>query len=315
MGPIDHPSLLAGSAGFEDAGIFRLDSERALVLSTDFFPPVVDDPRWYGRIAAANALSDIYAMGGKALTALNIVGWPLELDPEILGEIMAGGMDRIREAGAVLCGGHSVSDTEIKYGLAVTGEVHPERFWRNSGAQEGDVLLLSKPTGMGAVATAIKRQKIGEDLALQAMEQMGSLNSLAADALMDLEVHAVTDVTGFGLLGHALEMARGAELRLAIQAEQVPIFASALELVANGLASGASGRNRAALDKWIKVDSQVDDVLAALLFDAETSGGLLVAVPESLAEEASRRLRDSGAQSHAIIGSFEKAEEAGIVLS
>jgi selenide,water dikinase len=312
---MDDPSLLAGSAGFEDAGVFRLDSERALVQSTDFFPPVVDDPRWYGRIAAANALSDIYAMGGRALTALNIVGWPLELDAEILGEIMAGGMDRIRDAGAVLCGGHSVSDSEIKYGLAVTGEVHPDKFWRNSSAEAGDLLLLSKPVGMGATATAIKRQKIVADIALKAMEQMGSLNKLASDALADSGVHAATDVTGFGLLGHALEMVRGADLLLEIKAAAVPLFEGAYALVEDGLASGASGRNRAALGKYIEVESDVDDTLAALLFDAETSGGLLFALPESMAEQAVNRLRDHGTHSYAVIGEFTGSREAGIRLA
>lgn len=303
---------MAGTAGFEDAGIYRLDSERALVLSTDFFPPVVDDPRWYGRIAAANALSDIFAMGGRALTALNIVGWPEELDTEILGEIMAGGMDRIRDAGAVLCGGHSVIDAEIKYGLAVTGEVHPDRFWRNSSAQAGDLLLLTKPVGMGSVATAIKKQKVSSELALQAMQQMATLNRDASEALLDLDVHAVTDVTGFGLVGHALEMARGAGLTLEIQTRKVSVFAGAYELARTGILSGASSKNRKALSRWIDVGSEVDTTLADLLLDAETSGGLLVAVAESVAEDAAKRLRDCGCLSYEVIGEF-KAEGRGMV--
>lgn len=283
-----------------------------MVLSTDFFPPVVDDPRWYGRIAAANALSDIFAMGGRALTALNIVGWPEELDTEILGEIMAGGMDRIRDAGAVLCGGHSVTDAEIKYGLAVTGEVHPDRFWRNSSAQAGDLLLLTKPVGMGSVATAIKKQKVSSELALQAMQQMATLNRDASEALLDLDVHAVTDVTGFGLVGHALEMARGAGLTLEIQTRKVSVFAGAYELARTGILSGASSKNRKALSRWIDVGSEVDTTLADLLLDAETSGGLLVAVAESVAEDAAKRLRDCGCLSYAVIGEF-KAEGRGMV--
>lgn len=292
--------------------MFRLDDERALVVSIDFFPPLVDDPRWYGRIAAANALSDIYAMGGRALTALNIVGWPEELDPEILGEIMAGGLDRIRDADAVLCGGHSVTDAEIKYGLAVTGEVHPDRFWRNSGAQAGDQLLLSKPVGMGSVATGIKAQKVDDDLALAAMKQMATLNRAASEALAGLDVHAVTDVTGFGFVGHALEMARGAGLTLEIRAQQVPVFPGAYQLASAGVLSGASKRNRSALAQWIEIGDGVDRVLADLLLDAETSGGLLVAVAESQVEEASRRLRDCGAHSHAVVGEF-KAEGRGML--
>ena len=155
-----NPNLLAGHAGFEDAGVMRLDDDRALVQTLDFFPPIVDDPRWFGRIAAANSLSDVYAMGGKPLTAMNIVGWPKELDIQILGEVLAGGLDKIEEAGAVLCGGHSVVDSEVKYGLSVTGTVHPEGFWRNAGAKEGDALVVTKPLGMGAVSTAMKKDKL-----------------------------------------------------------------------------------------------------------------------------------------------------------
>ena len=208
--------------------MFRLDAERALVVTTDFFPPIVDDPRWFGRIAAANALSDVFAMGGEALTALNLVGWPAALDIDLLGEVLAGGLEKIEEAGAALAGGHSVQDQEIKYGLAVTGVVHPERFWRNAGAQEGDALLLTKPLGMGTVSTALKRGLVGaaDALALRAMEQMATLNLAASRALRAgaIDVHAATDVTGFGLVGHALEMADGAGLGVEVDASALPYF-------------------------------------------------------------------------------------------
>jgi selenide,water dikinase len=216
LGTSEHPDLLAGNRGFEDAGIFRLDAERALVQTVDFFPPICDDPRWFGRIAAANSLSDVYAMGGRPITAMNLVGWPRDLDLELLGEVLAGGLEKIHEAGAVLCGGHSVVDQEIKYGLSVTGTVHPERFWRNGGAREGDVLVLTKPLGMGPISTAIKREKATPDVADAAMRQMATLNKAACEAVLDLEVHGATDVTGFGLMGHGCEMAEGSGLQLVL---------------------------------------------------------------------------------------------------
>ena len=185
----------------------RLDDERALVQTLDFFPPIVDDPRWFGRIAAANSLSDVYAMGGTCLTAMNIVGWPKELAIEILGEIMAGGLEKIEEAGAALCGGHSVVDSEIKYGLSVTGLVHPKRFWRNAGAQEGDALLVTKPLGMGAVSTAMKKEKMEAGAASAAMTQtamevMATLNKVASEIAAEFDVHAASDITGFGFAGN-----------------------------------------------------------------------------------------------------------------
>ena len=215
----------------EDAGVFRIDSERALVQTLDFFPPIVDDPRWYGRIAASNSLSDVYAMGGEPLTAMNIVGWPKDLDVQILGEVLAGGLEKVNETGAVLCGGHSVTDNEIKYGLSVTGVVHPNRWWSNTGAREGDVLVLTKPLGMGAVSTAIKKGKASEQMAEAAMRQMAVLNKAAAEAMAELKVHAATDVTGFGLMGHSCEMAEGARQLLTLVADDVPTFPGALELV------------------------------------------------------------------------------------
>ena len=304
LGPIEHPSLLAGTSGYEDAGVFRLDAERALVQTLDFFPPIVDDPRWFGRIAAANALSDVYAMGGKPLTAMNIVGWPKKLGMEILGEVLIGGKEKIEEAGAVLCGGHSVEDQEIKYGLSVTGLVHPDRFWRNSGAQRGDVLILTKPLGMGAVSTAIKMRKASEELTMRAMVQMATLNKGACEAIADQPVRAATDVTGFGLMGHGREMAEGSELTLHIRAAHVPIFDGALALARAGTLSGGCRTGRANLEGVVQVSEGVESALADLLFDAETSGGLLLSVPENAAEKVRRRLADAGVPSHSVVGEF-----------
>jgi selenide,water dikinase len=276
------------------------------VQTLDFFPPIVDDPRWYGRIAAANSLSDVYAMGGVALTAMNIVGWPKDLDINILGEVLQGGLEKISEAGAVLCGGHSVTDAEPKYGLSVTGIVHPNRWWPNGGGRDGDVLVLTKPVGMGPVSTAIKRAKTTAQTAENAMRQMATLNKAACEAVRDLKVHGATDVTGFGLMGHSCEMAEGAGLTLLIDAKAVPVFPGALELVREGVFSGGCNRGKQYLAERVRVEKAVDEALANLFFDAETSGGLLLAMPEAEAEKAVRRLRDAGAPCHQVIGRFQK---------
>lgn len=310
-----HADLLAGTAGFEDAGVFRLDPERALVQTVDFFPPIVDDPRWFGRIAAANSLSDVYAMGGRALTAMNIVGWPRDLDVEILGEILAGGLEKVVEAGAVLCGGHTVNDSEIKYGLSVTGIVHPERWWPNSGARAGDVLFLTKPVGMGPIATAIKKGRASAAVAQRAMELMATLNRAACEAMADQPVHGATDVTGFGLVGHAHEMAAGAGLTLRLQAGAIPIAEGALDLAREGIYSGGSKRERGYLEGQVELAADLDEALAAVLFDAETSGGLLLAVPAAAAARVEQRLRDAGAPCAACIGEFGPRGAHAIVIT
>lgn len=272
--------------------------------TVDFFPPMVDDPRWFGRIAAANSLSDVYAMGGKPVTVMNLVGWPRDLDLELLGEVLAGGLEKTREAGAVLCGGHSIVDQEIKYGLSVTGLVHPQRFWPNGGARVGDVLLLTKPLGMGPVTTAIKRDRCSPEVALAAMQTMATLNQAACLAVRDLEVHAATDVTGFGLIGHGIEMAEGAGLALDVTATALPVIAGAIELVRSGVLSGGCSRGKTYYGPRVQIGAGVDAALADLVFDAETSGGLLLAVPEAIAAKAVQRLRDAGAPSHALVARF-----------
>jgi selenide,water dikinase len=306
--------LLAGTGGFEDAGIYRLDDERALVVTIDFFPPIVDDARWFGRIAAANALSDVYAMGGEVLTALNIVGWPAELPYSLLGEVLAGGLEKIRESGGVLAGGHSVRDNEVKYGLAVTGIVHPDRFWRNGGARPGDVLLLTKPLGMGTVSTAIKKSFVAEEspLVLAAMEQMATLNRGAARAMRGIEVHAATDVTGFGLAGHGREMADAAGLTLEIDVRAVPLFPGALDLARKGAVSGGGKRARASLMAKIDVGTSIDAAIVDMLFDAETSGGLLLAIPPAAVDAALAALTREATPVAAVIGRFVAREECSV---
>lgn len=312
--PQHNPQLLAGTAGNEDAGVFQLDEQRAIVQTVDFFPPIVDDPRWFGRIAAANALSDVFAMGGECLTALNIVGWPQELDVELLGEVMAGGQEKVIEAGAVLCGGHSVLSPSVLYGMSVTGEVHPKRFWRNSGAQEGDRLILTKPLGIGIISSAMKKGRSNPAHDEAALSQMAALNREAAEAMFEIEVHAATDVTGFGLMGHGGEMAEGAGLTLELEAEALPLFPGSLELAGDGLLSGGSKRGRELMEGKFAAEG-VDDVLLGLLFDAETSGGLLLSVAEADAELAVSRLRDVGALSNAMVGGFYGREEVLVRVS
>lgn len=283
--------------------------------TVDFFPPMVDDPRWFGRIAAANSLSDVYAMGGRPITAMNLVGWPRDLDLELLGEVLAGGLEKTLEAGAALCGGHSVMDQEIKFGLSVTGLVHPQRFWRNGGAQVGDALILTKPLGIGPATTAIKRDKASPDLIERAMVQMATLNKAACEAVLDLPVHGATDVTGFGFVGHSCEMAEGAGLALDVAAAALPLLDGVLDVVRAGVMSGGCSRGKQHFGPRVAIGAGVDAAVADLVFDAETSGGLLLAVPESAVGRFVQRLRDAGAISQAVVGRFVPRAPGAPLLS
>ena len=292
-----------GAHGNEDAGVYQLDGDRALIQTLDFFPPIVDDPRWFGRIAAANALSDVFAMGGVPLTAMNIVAWPTDLDLKLLGEVMAGGQEKVREAGAALCGGHTVTGKTILYGLAVTGEVRPERFWSNAGARVGDRLILTKPLGIGIVSTAIKKDLVDAATADAALEQMATLNKNAVQAVVELDVHAATDVTGFGIMGHGREMADGANLTLELDSSSMPLFPGSLEFAREGLVSGGAKRGKENMDGSYAAEG-VDPVLIDLMFDAETSGGLLFAVSDADSASAMKRLKDAGVPRVSIVGEF-----------
>ena len=273
--PAEAADLLVGLDPADDAAVYRLDDERAIVFTVDFFPPLVDDPRTFGAIAATNALNDVFAMGGAPLLALSVMAFPEELPVEMLGEVLAGADEKVREAGAILAGGHTIRDPEPKYGLAVVGLVHPERIWPKSGARPGDVLFLTKRLGTGIVLQA-ERDGLAPPGALDgAVESMLELNRVAADLLRSFEPNAVTDVTGFGLLGHAYEMAARSGVRLVVEAAALPALPGALELASAGIHTGGDRRNREYAGPH--VESRADPSLEALAYDPQTAGGLLVA--------------------------------------
>ena len=280
----------------DDAGVYQLDDRRALVQTIDFFTPIVDDPVAYGRIAAANALSDVYAMGGRPLTALAIAGFPKDGDRDVLSAIFHGGLIALREAGVALLGGHTVQDQEIKFGYAVTGEVEPDRVWSNAGAKPGDALILTKPLGTGVIATAIKFDRAPQAIAIAAIASMSTLNRAAAAALAGLPhdaVQACTDVTGFGLIGHATEMAKASGCVLTVDVNAVPLLPGALDLAEQN-APGGARTNREYFGGGVSIGPGVDNRRVPLLFDPQTSGGLLVAVGEAHAHDALARLTAAG---------------------
>lgn len=290
-----HPNLLVGFETNDDAGVYRLSADSALVQTVDFFTPIVDRPYDFGQIAAANALSDVYAMGGEPLTALNLVGFPVDqLDKNILADILRGASDKVAEAGATIVGGHSIDDREPKFGLAVTGLVHPDRVWTNGGARAGDALILTKPIGVGIMSSALKQGKLNEQQIERVTGVMAMLNKYAADVLRTHDVHACTDVTGFGLLGHALEMARASGMTIRIEQAIVPVLEGAGDLATAGVIPGGSKKNMAHVVPHVKFAEQLSDSERIVLCDAVTSGGLLVAVAEPASVEILAQLHAAG---------------------
>ena len=307
--PADAEDLLVGLDPADDAAVYRLDDERAIVFTVDFFPPLVDDPRTFGAIAATNALNDVFAMGGRPLLALSVAAFPEELPVEVLGDVLAGADEKVREAGAILAGGHTIRDEEPKYGLAVVGTVHPERVWPKSGAQPGDVLLLTKRLGTGIVLQA-QRDGVAPVGALDAaIESMLELNLEAADAVRPFEPSAVTDVTGFGLLGHVYELASRSGVRAVLDAGELPALPGALELAGAGVRTGGDRRNREFAAA--AVESRADEATEALAFDPQTAGGLLVSVSSERATVLQATLADAGIVA-ARIGRTEAG--SGVVL-
>lgn len=280
----DHPNLLVGLGRADDAAVYQISDDRAIISTTDFFPPVVDDPYDFGAIAAANALSDVYAMGGRVLFAINLVAFPDDLDKGILREILRGGAEKVAEAGGVIAGGHTVADPEPKYGLAVTGSVDPAFVKRKGGARPGDVLLLTKPLGVGVVTTALKRGLASDDEVAAAVESMKRLNKEAAEAARAADAHGMTDITGFGLLGHAQEMARQGDVDFHFEAAKLPWLPGAEQHGEQGVFPGGTGRNREYFRPKTQFTDQISAYLRNMLWTPETSGGLLMAVaPEKVA--------------------------------
>lgn len=283
--------------------------------TVDFFPPIVDDPYAFGQIAAANALSDIYAMGGRPLTALNIVGFPLSTMPiEILTEILRGGNDKIEEAGAVVVGGHSIKDKELKFGVAVTGIIETDKVVTNAGAKPGDVLFLTKPLGTGIITTGIKREKSSTNAAEAAIRSMTSLNAKAAELMVRFGAHAATDITGFGLLGHAYEMASASGVTIRISAGTLPLLPQAVELAAEGMIPGGAKDNREFVEPHVRIEDSVDRKLEPLLFDPQTSGGLFIAITAEKAEEFEQALATLGLTSKPI-GRAEVLSDVSIIVT
>lgn len=313
--PIRDPAVLVGTSTSDDACVYRLDDERALVETVDFITPIVDDPYDYGQIAAANSLSDVYAMGGRPLFALAIVGFPSKQVPlEVLGRIMQGGCDKAREAGIDIVGGHSVDDAEPKYGLVVTGLVHPRRVLKNVGAQPGDPLFLTKPLGSGILTTAIKKGLLADEPRRQIIDVMKTLNRAAAEALDGLEVHALTDVTGFGLLGHLSEMTIGSGVSARLRLSAIPALPEAWELARQKVYPGGATRNLDAFGALLDWSDDVPAEARYVLADPQTSGGLLIAVAATDADELERRLVAAGTLAAARIGEITGAGAGRIAI-
>jgi len=317
LGSVEIPvndSLLVGIEKFDDAGVYKLTDDIALVQTLDFFTPIVDDPFLFGQIAAANALSDVYAMGGEPLTAMNIVCFPsATMDKSVLAEIVRGGIEKIREAGAVLAGGHSIMDTEVKYGLSVTGKVHPMKIWKNSTARSGDRVILTKPLGCGVFSTALKQEKINAAEAHEAFASMSLLNKSAKRVIEKYRVSACTDVTGFSLMGHGLEMAEGAGLTLTLDAAAVPLMDGVLELIKAGAVPGGTRRNQKYYGPRVALPASPALPVEAL-FDPQTSGGLLTAMPAEDALQCVKALRAAGLAKAAVIGEFQEKGEKSIIV-
>ena len=311
----DDPNLIVGAEDFSDAGVYRLREDLLIVQSLDFFPPLVDDPFLYGQIAAANSMSDIYTMGASPTTVMNIVGFPDDkLELSILNEILRGGAERVLAAGAVIVGGHTVRDVEIKYGLSVTGVVEPERLITNSKANAGDVLVLTKALGTGFITTAFKAGKCPDDVLEAAAAGMTQLNSIGRDAAHAAGAKAATDITGFGLVGHAGEMAQASGVTLILELNRLPILPGAKELARQGNKTRASASNRAFAEAFTRIEEPADPLTLEVAFDAQTSGGLLISVAADKVEQLVETARAAGAEATCVIGKVIEKQDVSLIL-
>ena len=299
----------------EDAGVYKLTDDLAIIQTLDFFTPIVDDPYSFGQVAAANALSDVYAMGGRPLTAMNIVCFPIKtMDISVLQDILRGGLDKVHEAGAIVVGGHTVEDDELKYGLSVSGVIHPEKVVLNTGACDGDRLILTKPLGTGIIGTAIKGGVASASAEARIVKSMTTLNQKAAELMQEVGVHAGTDITGFGLLGHASEMIDGSEVGMVIHSAAVPFFSEAREYAEMGMIPGGLHRNREFRSRMVAIEKTVPEYLADILFDPQTSGGLFISVAPEKAEALLEKMHREGIDEAALVGEVVAAPKGKIIV-
>lgn len=307
---------MVGFESSDDAAVYKINESQAVIQTLDFFTPIVDDPYAFGSIAATNALSDVYAMGGQPTLAMNIVGFPNCLDPKILKEIMRGGADKVKEAGALLVGGHSIEDNEPKYGLSVMGLIHPNDVWKNIGANIGDALILTKPIGIGVLTTALKENMLSDETIAAIIAIMSTLNKIPVECIKDanLKVHACTDITGFGLLGHAYEMASGSGITLEIESSKVPFIEEAFPLAEMGIIPAGAYKNRAHVLRHIKIEPALSEALLDLMFDPQTSGGLLIAMPYKDAEHLMHLLESNYPIPFSIIGKVVEKQEYALKI-
>lgn len=310
---IKSDKLLVGFDKSDDAAVYKLNDEMALIQTLDFFTPIANDPYDFGQIAAANALSDVYAMGGEPTVAMNIVGFPSCEDMNTLGEILRGGADKVKEAGAILVGGHTVDDKEPKYGLSVSGIVHPNKVLSNCSAKENDVLVLTKPLGLGIMNTAIKAELTTKEETRQVIDIMSHLNKYAAMAFKEIEVHSVTDITGFGLLGHAMEMAKGSDLCMEIYKDQIPYIKKAKEFAAMGIIPAGMYENESYIEEDVKFEVE-DEVMKDILYDPQTSGGLLISLKEEYASKLIELIKENKGLDSFVIGRVKTNLEKTIVV-
>lgn len=307
--------MLVGTETGDDAGVYRLRPDLAIVNTVDFFTPIVDDPYIFGQISAANSLSDVYAMGGDPVTCMNIVCFPKgKMDIEILGEILKGGAEKVKESGAVVIGGHSIIDEEIKFGMAVTGVIHPDKIFRNVGVQEGDVLILTKALGTGIIATALKKGKASDESVNEAVKSMTTLNAAASMVARKHSVHACSDVTGFGILGHALGMASGSGVTLVIESAKMPLLRRAASLAEKGYITGGCKRNREYLNDKMAIDKSIREGLIEVALDPQTSGGLLLAIGKRHAAKLLDELHGAGVTQAVEVGYATSLQKSWVRL-
>ena len=311
---VSHPDLLVGNDTGDDAAVYRLDKNTAIIVTVDFFTPITDDPYEFGVIAAANSLSDVYAMGGKPLVALNIVGFPAELAVDMLGDVLKGGYDKAAEAGCLIVGGHTVDDSEPKYGLSVVGLIEPGKEVSNANAQPGDVLVLTKPIGTGIITTGCKQGITPDDILKNAVDVMATLNKGAAEAMMRVGINSCTDITGFGLMGHLRGMTRGSKVGAIINASDVPVLPGVWDLLGKNVVPGGTFRNMNGVEDSVDWDESLTDQQRLLMCDAQTSGGLLISVTKDKVEKLLSELKISGVETRVIVGEITAANSGRILV-